>query len=263
VAELTAAGAELVPVRIRFTGDVLRGSGLSSSAALETALCLALLGAAGAEEPDRIELAKLCSRVENDWVGAETGLLDQLASLLGAEGHALRIDFATLGIERVPLDLRGWQLVTVDSGAAHDHAASGYNERRAECEAAASELGVATLSEATLETAERLPDPGRRRARHVLTENARVDATVVALRAGDLEGVGRLLDESHASLRDDYDASVDEVEEVVERLKRAGAAGARMMGGGFGGAILALLPPDAALPDGATAVVPGPPARLL
>ena len=107
VAELTAAGVELVPARIAFTGDVPRGAGLSSSAALETALCLALLGVAGAEEPDRIELAKLCSRVENDWVGAETGLLDQLASLLGAEGHALRIDFATLAIEPVPLDLRG------------------------------------------------------------------------------------------------------------------------------------------------------------
>ena len=220
VAELAAAGVALVPARVSFSGDVPQGSGLSSSAALETALCLALLGVAGAEEPDRVELAKLCSRVENDWVGAETGLLDQLASLLGAEGHALRIDFATLAIERVPLDLRGWQLVTVDSGAAHEHAASGYNERRAECEAAARELGVAYLSEATPAAAERLPEPGRRRARHVLSENARVDATVEALRAGDIEAVGRLLDESHASLRDDYDASVPEVEATVERLKR-------------------------------------------
>ena len=160
VAELTAAGVELVPARIAFTGDVPRGAGLSSSAALETALCLALLGVAGAEEPDRVELAKLCSRVENDWVGAETGLLDQLASLLGTEGHALRIDFSTLAIEPVPLDLRGWQLVTVDSGAAHEHAESGYNERRAECEAAASELGVSTLSEATRDAAERLPESG-------------------------------------------------------------------------------------------------------
>ena len=97
----------------------------------------------------------------------------------------------------------------------------------------------------------------------MLTENARVDATVDALRAGDLEAVGRLLDESHASLRDDYDASVEEVEALVERLKRGGAAGARMMGGGFGGSVLALLAPGAALPDGATAVVPGPPARRL
>ena len=123
--------------------------------------------------------------------------------------------------------------------------------------------GSRTLSEATPEAAERLPDPGRRRTRHVLTENARVDATVAALRAGDLEAVGRLLDESHASLRDDYDASVEEVEAAVERLKRAGAAGARMMGGGFGGAVLALFPPGTASPDGATAVAPGPPARRL
>ena len=178
---------------------------------------------AGAEEPDRLELAKLCSRVENDWVGAETGLLDQIASLLGEEGHALRIDFATLAIEPVPFDLRGWQLVTVDSGAAHDHAASGYNERRAECEAAARELGVEHLSAADPAAAERLADPGRRRARHVLSENGRVDATIEALRDGDLEAVGRLLDASHASLRDDYEASVPEVEATVERLKAAGA----------------------------------------
>ena len=246
-----------------FSGDVPRGAGLSSSAALETALCLALLGVAGAEEPDRLELAKLCSRVENDWVGAETGLLDQIASLLGEEGHALRIDFATLAIEPVPFDLRGWQLVTVDSGAAHDHAASGYNERRAECEAAARELGVEHLSAADPAAADALPDPGRRRARHVLSENGRVDATIEALRDGDHEAVGRLLDASHASLRDDYEASVPEVEATVERLKAAGAAGARMMGGGFGGAVLALFPPGAALPDGATVVVPGPSARRL
>ena len=157
VAELSASGLALVPARVSFSGDVPRGAGLSSSAALETALCLALLGVAGAEEPDRLELAKLCSRVENDWVGAETGLLDQIASLLGEEGHALRIDFATLAIEPVPFDLRGWQLVTVDSGAAHDHAASGYNERRAECEAAARELGVEHLSSADPAAAERLP----------------------------------------------------------------------------------------------------------
>ncbi len=218
---------------------------------------------AGAEEPDRVELAKLCSRVENDWVGAETGLLDQLASLLGEAGHALRIDFATLAVEPVPLELGGWQLVTVDSGATHSIAASGYNERRAECEAAARDLGVEHLSAADPAAAERLPEPGRRRARHVLSENARVDATVDALRAGDLEAVGRLLDASHASLRDDYEASVPEVEAAVDRLKAAGAAGARMMGGGFGGAVLALLPPGADLPAGATVVTPGPPARRL
>ena len=135
VAELTAAGIELAPARLVIEADVPRGSGLSSSAALEAALCLALLGVAGAREPDRVELAKLCSRVENDWVGAETGLLDQLASLLGEEGSALRIDFKTLDLETVPLELGGWQLVTADSGAAHSHAEGGYNERRAECRA--------------------------------------------------------------------------------------------------------------------------------
>jgi galactokinase len=263
VAELAAAGIELVPARLTIEGDLPQGAGLSSSAALEAALCLALLGVAGAEEPDRVELAKLCSQVENDWVGAETGLLDQLASLLGAEGEALRIEFATLTVERIPLDLQGWQLVTVDSGATHSIAASGYNQRRAECEAAARALGVEHLSAADPDAAERLADPGRRRARHVLSENRRVDETVAALRAGDLETVGRLLDASHASLRDDYEASVPEVEATVDELKRAGAAGARMMGGGFGGAVLALLPAGCPRPGGAVVVAPGPAARLL
>src|SRR3954465_8172137 len=154
VAELRAAGVEVVPARVSFTGDVAQGSGLSSSAALEAALCLALIGLSGAEEPGRVGLARLCSRVENEWVGAETGLLDQLASLLGEEGHALRIDFATLALERVPLDLGEWELVTADSGAAHSHGDSGYNERRAQCRQAAEALGVEHLSAAEPEAAE-------------------------------------------------------------------------------------------------------------
>ena len=258
VAELQAAGHELRPVRLTIESDLEQGAGLSSSAALETALCLALLG----EEPaDRVELAKLCSRVENDWVGAETGLLDQLAALFSDPGHAVRIDFASLEIEPVPLELAGWTLVTLDSGATHTHAGSGYNERRRECREACAALGVTSLREAT--EIDDLPEPLRDRARHVLTENARVDDTIAALRAGDLDEVGRLLDASHASLRDDYAASVPEVEQTVERLKEAGAAGARMVGGGFGGAVLALLPPGVAVPDGALRVVPGPPAGLL
>jgi galactokinase len=182
---------------------------------------------------------------------------------MGVEGHALRIDFATLAIEPVPLDLKGWRLFTADSGAAHSHAESGYNARREECRAVVRELGVEHLSAADPDAVERLEDPLRRRARHVLTENARVDATIAALEQGDLEEVGRLLDASHASLRDDYEASVPEVEATVRALKDAGAAGARMMGGGFGGAVLALLPPGSPRPDGAVVVAPGPPARLL
>ena len=258
VAELQAAGHELRPVRLTIESDLEQGAGLSSSAALETALCLALLGE---EPPDRVELAKLCSRVENDWVGAHTGLLDQLAALCSEPDHAVRIDFASLEIEPVPLELGDWTLVTLDSGATHSIAESGYNERRRECREACERLGIESLREAT--DIEVLPEPLRSRARHVITENARVDATVDALRAGDLAQVARLLDEGHASLRDDYAASVPEVEAGVERLKAAGAAGARMVGGGFGGAVLALLPPGVGVPAGALMVVPGPPARLL
>jgi galactokinase len=258
VAELRAAGHELRPVRLTIESDLEQGAGLSSSAALETALCLALLG----EEPsDRVELAKLCSRVENDWVGAHTGLLDQLAALCSQPGHAVRIDFASLEIEPVPLELGDWTLITLDSGATHTHAGSGYNERRRECREACELLGIATLRDAT--EVDGLPEPLRSRARHVVTENARVDATIAALRARDLAQVGRLLDASHASLRDDYAASVPEVERTVEALNAAGAAGARMVGGGFGGAVLALLPPGVAVPDGALRVAPGAPAALL
>jgi galactokinase len=262
LAELEAEGYAVRPCRLTIEGDVPRGSGLSSSAALSVALALALLAVTGEDEPaDRRYLAKLCSRVENDHVGARTGLLDQLASLFGEPGHAVRIDFATLALEPVPLDLRGHTLVTLDSGSPHELAASGYNERRRECREACRLLKIPTLRKAR--DIDRLPEPLRSRARHVLTENARVDATIEALRAGDLEAVGRLLDASHASLRDDYDASVPAVERTVERLKAEGAAGARMVGGGFGGSVLALLRPGAALPDGALAVAPGPAARLL
>ena len=144
--------------------------------------------------------------MENEHVGARTGLLDQLAVLCGRDGAALRIDFRDLTIEPVPLELGDWRLVTLDSGASHEHAGGGYNERRAECAAACEALGVASLRDAT--SAGGLPDPLDRRVRHVLSENARVEATAAALEAGDLERVGALLSQSHASLRDDYEASV-------------------------------------------------------
>jgi galactokinase len=267
VAELRGAGHALRPCVLTIEGDLDQGAGLSSSAALEAALSLALLALAGEPDPgrdERRELARLCSRVENDWVGAETGLLDQLASLCGERGHALRIDFASLELEPVPLELGDWSLITLDSGATHSHAASGYNQRREECRRACRALGIASLREATLGDLGALDDPLlERRARHVLEENDRVDAMVAALHANDLEQAGRLLDASHTSLRDLYDASVPEVEATVAALKRAGAAGARMVGGGFGGAVLALLGPGVAIPDGALAVAAGPGARLL
>jgi galactokinase len=263
VAELTAAGHTLVPARLEIAGTLAQGSGLSSSAALEVALALALLGLAGETEPDRVALARLCSKVENDWVGAQTGLLDQTASLLGRDGNALRIDFATMETRAVALELGEWRLATVDSGETHSLATDGYNQRRSECDEAAWRLDVHKLSEATVEQVATLPDLLRRRAEHVHSENARVDATIAALRAGNLEKVGRLLDDSHASLRDCFDASTEAVERAVRRCLDAGAGGARMVGGGFGGHVLALFPPGIKLPKGAYEVAPAAGARLM
>jgi galactokinase len=263
IAELRAAGVPVPGVRISIASDLPQGGGLSSSAALEVALCLALLRISGAVEMERLELARLCSRVENEWVGSQTGLLDQIASLFGTAGHAMRIDFRSLEVIQVPLALHGWTLATVDSGERHSNAAGGYNDRRRECAEAASALGVDTLSDADRAAAGRLPDPLGRRVLHVLDENERVDAAVAALAAGDLAALGGLLDASHASLRDLYDASTGAVETTVGRLKSAGAAGARMMGGGFGGHVLALFDPEVPLPDDARAVAPGRGAHLI
>jgi galactokinase len=262
VAELRRAGVELPGARLEVAGTVPRGAGLSSSAALEVALTLALLAIGGGPTFDRLELARLCSRVENEWVGARTGLLDQLASLFGEPRHALLIDFRSLDVRPVPLDLDGCTLVTVDSGERHANVSSGYNRRREECAEACAALGVPSLREATLEGAERLPGALSRRARHVIGEDARVLEMVSALERGDLGEAGRLLDASHASLRDLYEVSTPAVEAAVARLRAAGALGARVVGGGFGGHVLGLLPADAALPADAHVVTPGPGAAL-
>jgi galactokinase len=262
-AELRREGLAPVPCRLEITGDVPAGAGLSSSAALSIALCLALCAVAGAEPPERLALARLCSRIENDWCGQRTGLLDQLASLYGEEGHAVRIDMRGPEIRPVGLYLAGHRLATLDSGAARSLAESGYNERRDECRRAASLLGLKALRDAQAEDLAELPEPLRRRARHLLSENERVDATVAALGRGDLAEVGRLLDASHASLRDDYEVSVPEVERAVRACRRAGAIGARIVGGGFGGSVLALFPPRCEPPEDAVAVAPAAGARLL
>jgi galactokinase len=260
--ELQEVGIRLRGARLEIEGTVARGSGLSSSAAFEVALVLALIAVAEAVPPPRIELARLCSRVENDWVGAQTGLLDQLASLCGEEGKALRIDFRSLQVTPVELELGDYRLATLDSGERHSNAAGGYNERRAECRRAGELLGVSSLRDATPDCIDELPSPLDRRVRHVLSENARVEATVQALERHDLDAVGRLLDESHASLRDCYEVSTEAVERAVERCKEAGATGARIMGGGFGGHVLALYPPGAQSPEEARVVTPGPGAEV-
>jgi galactokinase len=244
---------------VEITSDLPQGTGLSSSAALTIAVALAL----GASPDDPVALARLGQRVENEYAGADTGLLDQLAILLGHPGQAVRIDFRDLSWRHVPVELGGWRLATLDSGAPHSHAAGGYNERRRECRAAAEALGASSLRDATAASADALPAPLGDRVRHVVAENARVDAATVALERGDLAALAALLDESHASLRDLYAASVPEVEATVARAKQAGAVGARMMGGGFGGVVLALFPPDAKPPDDALLVRPAAGARVV
>jgi galactokinase len=283
VAELARAGYPLVGARVFISGQVPRGAGMSSSAALEVALCLALIDLAGGRVPglarkrgvndhddDVVEddeqligLARVCARIEQRWVGAQTGLLDQLACLCGAPKTALRIDFRTLRIEPVALALGGWRLVVLDSGQSHALASSGYNARRAECARACRLLGVRSLRDTDEEACERLPEPLRRRAAHVLSENRRVCEVVAALKAADMPALGALLDASHASLREDYEVSTPAVEATVRRLLDAGAAGARVIGGGFGGSVLGLLAPDVGAPPGAREVRPGPGAHLL
>jgi galactokinase len=260
--ELARGGVSLSGASLSISGTVPRGAGLSSSAALEVALVLALLAVAGAPEPDRIELARLCSRVENDWVGAQTGLLDQIASLFGEPDRALRIDFRSLQVRPVALSLGDCKLITLDSGEEHTHAGSGYNERRAECAEAARRLGVESLRDASMEMAATLPSPLSLRVGHVVSENERVSEAVAALERGDLEELGGLLDASHASLRDWFEVSTEAVDDAVARCKQAGALGARIMGGGFGGSVLALLPAGAVAPSGAVEVRSGPGARV-
>jgi galactokinase len=163
----------------------------------------------------------------------------------------------------VPLLLEGWRLVLADSGERHRHAVSGYNERRQECATACELLGVLSLRQASREEAAGLPEPLARRAMHVLDENDRVREAASALRAADVAALGPLLDASHASLRDLYEISTPAVERTVQGLLEAGAAGARLMGGGFGGAVLGLLAPGVRVPAGCLEVRPGPGAAVV
>ena len=279
VAELRRAGIPVIGSSLEITGSLQQGAGLSSSAALEVALALALIdlagagpggrGASGAERPgasdelDRMDIARLCSRVENEWVGAQTGLLDQIASLYGAPDTALYVDFRALDVRPVPLHLEGWRLVLLHSGERHANASSGYNQRRAECARACELLGVDSLREADDAAVALLPGPERLRAQHILGENQRVREAVSALESEDLPRLGELLNASHVSLRDCFQISTPAVEAAVQSLMRAGASGARLMGGGFGGSVLGLFAPGLSPPPGTRDVRPSAGAHLL
>jgi galactokinase len=233
---------------IAVDSTVPAGAGLSSSAALTCAVATAVNDLLDLDLPMG-DLLEITRSAENDFVGAPTGGLDQLAALYATADHALFCDMRSLHTDQVPFELadHGLTVLVVDTRATHAHAGGEYGDRRAGCERAADTLGVGSLRDITPEgldaTLARLPDDELRRyTRHVVTENARVLATVERLRAHDYEAVGRLLVASHASLRDDYRVTIPELDVAVEVLLGAGALGARMTGGGFGGSVIALLP---------------------
>jgi galactokinase len=228
---------------IAIDSDVPEGAGLSSSAALECAVALALAGV-NANKPD---LATIARRAENEFAGVPTGIMDQSASLLCQAGHALLLDCQSLAASQVPFTAR---LLVINTRARHELSDGEYGNRRTECEEAARLLGVSSLRGLTTcaDTARLSSDVLRRRARHVCTDNERVLAVVSLLRgsaADPLPEIGQLLTQAHASLRDDFEISWPEADVAVEAAVKAGAYGARMIGGGFGGSVLALLPSDA------------------
>ncbi|WP_138415070.1 galactokinase [Sinomonas gamaensis] len=229
--------------------DVPLGAGLSSSHAIECAVASALneLTGAGLDAP---ELVLTTQRAENAFVGAPTGIMDQSASLRGEAGHAVFLDCRDQSVELVPFDAPGAGLVTlvIDTRVAHSHADGGYASRRAACELGAEVLGVKALRDVALgdldEARALLDDTTFRRVRHVVTEDQRVLDTVQALRTAGPAAIAPYLDASHASMRDDFEISCDELDTAVEASRAAGAIGARMTGGGFGGSAIALVPAE-------------------
>ncbi|MEU5786436.1 galactokinase [Micromonospora purpureochromogenes] len=247
---LREAGYAVPGARLAIASDVPVGSGLSSSAAIEAAVLAALVDLGGLDLPAEKQ-PRLAQRAENAYVGAPTGIMDQSAVIRCREGHALFLDCRTEAVEHIPFDLdaAGLAVLVIDSRAPHRHADGEYASRRAACERAASLLGVAALRDvpvADLDAAlARLDDDEiRRRVRHVVTEDQRVLDTVDLLRAGRVREIGPLLTASHASMRDDFEITVPEIDTAVEAALAAGALGARMTGGGFGGCVLALVDAD-------------------
>jgi galactokinase len=242
---LRSAGRQVGGASLAIDADLAAGAGLSSSAALECAAGLALAELYHLAVP-RPELAVLGRRAENDFVGVPTGLMDQLAVLLGRAGHALLIDFRSVTGTSVPLEpaAAGLVVLVIDTRVHRELTGGGYAARRRACEDAARALGVRSLRDVTeVSELDRLSDPVlRRRARHVVSENRRVLDTAELLRAGQLGRVGALLTASHASLRDDFEVSWPEADAAVQAAIEAGALGARMTGGGFGGSVIALAP---------------------
>jgi galactokinase len=251
---LLARGHALHGADLVLASDVPRGAGLSSSAALEIAVGFALLSLSGEDGPiDRVALAKAGQSAEHQYVGTRCGIMDQLVSACASAGAALLVDCRSLATEDVLLPVEGVAILVTDTRKKHSLASSEYNTRRAECERAVELLGeelpgIAALRDVGPEDLERhaarLPDPVLRRARHVVSENARTLAAARALRAGDVAAAGALFVESHRSLQHDYEVSVDELDHLVDvAISLPGVYGARMTGGGFGGSTVSLVDP--------------------
>ncbi|MCA9838459.1 MAG: galactokinase [Trueperaceae bacterium] len=246
---LQEAGHQLGGWEGVMTGDVPRGSGLSSSAALELATARAFYEVSSFDWNPK-EMALLGQKCENQWVGANTGIMDQLISATGQKGYALKIDCRSLDLEPVTLP-QGTAIVVMDTMTRHAHTDSGYNERRAQCEEAARHFGVKALRDVSREQfnahKHELSDLVMRRARHVISEDVRTHKAAEAMRAGDAALLGQLMNGSHDSLRDDFEVTNDALNTMVDiARKQSGCYGARMTGGGFGGCAVALVESDAA-----------------
>ncbi len=245
---LRRRGHQLPGLDLLIYSDVPAGAGLSSSAALECAVALTWNDVAGLKL-DRDELAAVARSAENDLVGAPTGVMDQMASLHGRAGHLVFLDTRSMSVEYVPFELsvHALALLVIDTRSPHQLVDGEYAERRQSCHRACGLLGVGALRDLTLDdlgtALDRLDDELlRRRVRHVVTENARVEDVVTALRSGaDPRAIGPILTASHASMRDDFEITVPQVDTAVTAALNAGAYGARMTGGGFGGSVIALV----------------------
>jgi galactokinase len=245
-------GARATGLDLLLDSDVPMGAGLSSSAAVECSTLLAISDLWG-HERSRLDLARLAQRAEVEVAGVPCGLMDQLTSMSARSGHALSVDFRSFEVEPVPLPLEraGLALLVIDTRSPHELSEGHYAERRRSCQDAARALGVASLRDASLESLSRIAASHPlelRRARHVISENARVTASLAILRAAQssgqatqLESLGPILSGGHASLRDDFEVTVPRLDVAAEVAERAGALGARMVGGGFGGSVIALV----------------------
>ncbi len=243
---LLKEGFQFSGFEIQIDSQVPIGSGLSSSAALEVSFLKALRTAFSLQLPD-LHLAQIGRRAENEFVGAQVGIMDQMACTLAKSGEALFLDTKTLQYEQVPLPLNQMELIVINSGLSHQNSDGGYNQRRAECEEACSLLKIKQLRELQLEDLprlEKLPEVLKRRARHVITENNRVHEAVKAIRTHNLPYLGELFAQSHQSMKNDYQVSIPAIDYLVQlATEDKNIFGARLTGGGFGGSIVAIAKP--------------------